>query len=45
LQLKDASLCWGHQFSVAFGPGFRCGFFGMLHLEETQERLEREFDI
>jgi GTP-binding protein LepA len=44
LQTQDSSLSLETIDSQLLGPGFRCGFLGLLHREVICERLEKEFN-
>ncbi|MEX2013137.1 MAG: translation elongation factor 4 [Candidatus Levyibacteriota bacterium] len=45
LKLNDASLVTAPEQSIIFGPGFRCGFLGLLHSQIVIERLEKESGV
>ena len=45
LLLTDTSIEIRGQHSQALGPGFRCGFLGVLHLEIFKDRLAAEYGV
>ena len=45
LTLNDASVTRANETSVALGPGFRCGFLGLLHADVFHQRLAEELGV
>jgi GTP-binding protein LepA len=43
LQIQDSSLSLESIDSQLLGPGFRCGFLGLLHREIICERVQKEY--
>src|SRR5690349_1942575 len=44
LQIQDSSLSLEPIDSQLLGPGFRCGFLGLLHREIVGERVRKEYN-
>lgn len=45
LALNDSSFQYLAEESEALGPGFRCGFLGIFHLQIIRERLLKEYQV
>lgn len=45
LKLNDSSIEFVEHVSNSLGPGYRCGFLGMFHLQIVRERLINEFSM
>lgn len=45
LRINDTSFTYSPEDSPSLGPGFRCGFLGILHLEIIKSRLEDEYGL
>ncbi|KOY77590.1 Elongation factor 4 [Apilactobacillus kunkeei] len=45
LKLNDSSIEFTEHVSNSLGPGYRCGFLGMFHLQIVRERLINEFGM
>src|SRR6185295_16351021 len=44
LQIQDSSLSLEAIDSQLLGPGFRCGFLGLLHREVICQRIQKEYN-
>ena len=45
LTLNDSSVVYHPETSAALGPGFRCGFLGLLHADVFHQRLKEELGV
>lgn len=45
LALNDPSFKYQPEVSKALGPGYRCGFLGIFHLQIICERLKKEYQM
>ena len=45
LSINDTSFTYHPEDSPSLGPGFRCGFLGVLHMEIIKGRLEDEYGL
>jgi len=45
LALNDSSIRAKPETITYLGPGFRCGFLGLLHAQISKERLENEYNL
>jgi GTP-binding protein LepA len=45
LSLNDSSFQYVRETSEALGPGFRCSFLGIFHLQIIRERLKDEYAL
>ncbi len=45
LSINDTSFSFHAEDSPSLGPGFRCGFLGVLHMEIIKGRLEDEYGL
>ena len=45
LTLNDSSVAHAPETSAALGPGFRCGFLGLLHADVFHQRLAEELGV